>query len=134
MPSWVAGTVGDVGRRLRPAVVDDTHPGVRLLHNLDRPLLEQLDPGSGHRAPACRVGHIRKGRFALWAVAYLTGCRPVGTVEDDGRTASWLWRHPRAERLESRQVVRRVAADAARGRAFGAVAAWVADWSWCWCR
>ena len=46
MPSWVAGTVGDVGRRLRPAVVDDTHPGVRLLHNLDRPLLEQLDPGS----------------------------------------------------------------------------------------
>ena len=46
MPSCVAGTVGDVGRRLRPAVVDDTHPGGRLLHNLVRPRHAQLDPGS----------------------------------------------------------------------------------------
>ena len=44
MPSWVAGTVGDVSRS-SGRLSSMTPTLVWLLHNLDRPLLEQLDPG-----------------------------------------------------------------------------------------
>ena len=42
MPSWIAGTLRDVGSRLVPVTIDDIHNDVGLLHNLDRPIVDQL--------------------------------------------------------------------------------------------
>lgn len=42
MPSWIATSLVDVGRRLTPADVDDTHPDVHLLHNLDTSILNEI--------------------------------------------------------------------------------------------
>ena len=46
MPSWIAATIGQIGRRIVPQEVDGTHADVRVLHNLDRPLIDQLPTGS----------------------------------------------------------------------------------------
>lgn len=46
MPSWIAATVAELGDRIRPAVVDGSHPGVRLLHNLDRAVIDQIGIGA----------------------------------------------------------------------------------------
>jgi hypothetical protein len=42
LPSWIAETLADIGARIRPEVVDDSRPDVRLLHNLDQPILDRL--------------------------------------------------------------------------------------------
>ncbi|NMH97992.1 phospholipase D family protein [Pseudonocardia acidicola] len=42
MPSWIAETVTNIGLGILPAQVDDSRPDVRLLHNLDAPLLDRL--------------------------------------------------------------------------------------------
>lgn len=42
MPSWIADTVADIGAQIRPEAVDDSRPDVRLLHNLDAPILDRL--------------------------------------------------------------------------------------------
>lgn len=45
MPSWIAATIDRIGRRIVPGEVDGSHADVRVLHNLDRPLIEQLPTG-----------------------------------------------------------------------------------------
>lgn len=45
MPSWFSDTLRDVGGQMTPAAIDGGHDGVCLLHNLDHPIVEQLDPG-----------------------------------------------------------------------------------------
>ena len=45
MPSWIAETLRDVGSRLVPVTIDDTHTDVSLLHNLDQPIVDQLELG-----------------------------------------------------------------------------------------
>lgn len=42
MPGWIAETVVEVGGAIMPARLDVTRPHVRVLHNLDTPLLTQL--------------------------------------------------------------------------------------------
>lgn len=42
LPSWIGATIAEVGSRIIPNLVDDTHPDIRLLQNLDEPLLGQL--------------------------------------------------------------------------------------------
>jgi type IV pilus biogenesis protein CpaD/CtpE len=42
MPSWIASTVAEVADMITPEVTDDTHPTLRVLGNLGRPLIDQL--------------------------------------------------------------------------------------------
>ena len=42
MPSWIATTLVDVGRRMTPAKVDDTHLDIHLLHNLDTSIVHKI--------------------------------------------------------------------------------------------
>ena len=65
--------------------------------------------------------------------ANLTGAALSGTVEDDGNCELAV-AAPASRGLESRQVVVAWLLTLPAAAAFGAVAAWVADWSWCWCR
>ncbi|WP_370500591.1 hypothetical protein NWT09_05190 [Mycolicibacterium sp. jd] len=45
MPSWIATTVSDVADMITPEVADDSVPALQILGNLDRPVLDQLQPG-----------------------------------------------------------------------------------------
>lgn len=45
MPAWIASTVAEVAEMITPEVSDDTLSALRVLGNLDRPLIEQLPAG-----------------------------------------------------------------------------------------
>lgn len=45
MPSWIDRTLREVGAAILPSTLDTAHRDVRLLHNLDRPIIDQLDLG-----------------------------------------------------------------------------------------
>lgn len=42
MPSWIAETIDDVGSCVVPVEIDESRPDVRVLHNLDVAILDQL--------------------------------------------------------------------------------------------
>ncbi|OBG23490.1 hypothetical protein A5765_18825 [Mycolicibacterium celeriflavum] len=45
MPSWIASTVSDVADMIEPEVTDNSVPALRILGNLDRPIIDQLPSG-----------------------------------------------------------------------------------------
>lgn len=46
MPGWIAETLSDIGAALRPTAIDDSRPDVRLLHNLQEPIVDALPAGA----------------------------------------------------------------------------------------
>ncbi|GFG67084.1 hypothetical protein MKUB_45740 [Mycobacterium kubicae] len=45
MPSWIASTVSEVADMIAPEVTDDSLPALRIIGNLDRPLIDQVPSG-----------------------------------------------------------------------------------------
>ncbi|MBX7447202.1 hypothetical protein GR927_04315 [Mycolicibacterium sp. 3033] len=45
MPSWIASTVTEIADMITPEIIDETLPALRVLSNLDRPVIEQLPSG-----------------------------------------------------------------------------------------
>ncbi len=112
LSSWIAGTLREIGARLVPATVDDTHSDVALLHNFDRPILDQLDaddadelhlvapfvdPGGGavrqliaRSSPRRMRVALQPGRSSFDGRALLDAARAVDDVAftgvDDART------------------------------------------------